>query len=221
MNQTIFKNKKFNHKKLIEFGFVDDGEKYFYSKYILKNQFNLLITIFKSGKIDTQLIETDTKEPYTLHLIEGVKGAFVGQVKEEYDKILDSVCKNCFENNVFKSEYALKIIEYINKKYNDELEYLWEKLPSAAICRRKDNKKWYIIFMIIPKNKLGLKDNSPAEIINFKAQPDEVAALIDNKKYFHAYHMNKKYWLSVILDESLDLEEIFARIDNSYKLALK
>lgn len=34
-------------------------------------------------------------------------------------------------------------IEYVRKKYGDELEFLWTKFPDNAAWRRKDNRKWY------------------------------------------------------------------------------
>ena len=36
--------------------------------------------------------------------------------------------------------------------------------------------------------------------------------------FYKAYHMNKKKWISIILDETLSDEDIFKYIDESYQL---
>ena len=45
--------------------------------------------------------------------------------------------------------------------------------------------------------------------------------IVDNNKYFRAYHMNKKMWTTIVLDGRLPTEEILKRIDDSYKLTDK
>ncbi|MBF1207631.1 MAG: MmcQ/YjbR family DNA-binding protein, partial [Fusobacterium periodonticum] len=42
---------------------------------------------------------------------------------------------------------------------------------------------------------------------------------IDNKRYFPAYHMNKKHWCTICLDGTVELEKIYRLIDISYELA--
>ena len=50
---------------------------------------------------------------------------------------------------------------------------------------------------------------------------EEVQRLVDNKSIFPAWHMNKKHWITIILDGSMPLDEIFKFIDRSYELAKK
>ena len=56
------------------------------------------------------------------------------------------------------------------------------------------------------------------EVINLRAPKDEVPELLKLKHIYPAYHMNKKSWITIVLDGSCTLEEIFARIDKSYEL---
>jgi len=44
--------------------------------------------------------------------------------------------------------------------------------------------------------------------------------LLSNKSYYPGWHMNKKNWYTIILDGSVETEEIYKRIDESYRLAL-
>ncbi|MCR0350613.1 MmcQ/YjbR family DNA-binding protein [[Clostridium] innocuum] len=41
---------------------------------------------------------------------------------------------------------------------------------------------------------------------------------MDHVCYFPAYHMNKTYWFSVLLDQKLSWEQLQRLIDESYQL---
>jgi predicted DNA-binding protein (MmcQ/YjbR family) len=142
-------------------------------------------------------------------------------VREEYNGILKDIAQNCYEIGVFKYETTYKIMDYIKTKYNDDVEYLWEKFPDNAVARRKDNKKWYLAILTVAKDKLGFEDKGKIEIIDLRVKPDELQELIKNDNIFPAYHMNKKHWITMLLDGSTSLDEIHKRIDESYILAKK
>ena len=57
------------------------------------------------------------------------------------------------------------------------------------------------------------------EIIDLRIKPEDVEALLDGKKYFPGYHMNKRHWYTICLDGSVPIEEIFCRVDESFALA--
>lgn len=224
--ENIFEGKKPNIKKLLEFGFKKEKtpqKKGFYTfcAFLSDGEFKLTVKIDDKNFISTTLVETQTNEIYNLHLVDSANGEFVGKIKKEYNEILDSIYEKCFEYDSFKNSISKDIIKYIKEKYKDELEYLWEKSPDSAIIRRCDNLKWYLVFLKVQKNKLNLDGGEVVEIIDLRAEPDEINEIVDNKKYFRGYHMNKKHWLTMILDGSVLLNEILDRIDNSYNLAGK
>ena len=65
---------------------------------------------------------------------------------------------------------------------------------------------------------LNLSDN---QSINLKCDPDEALEL---REHYHAvlpgYHMNKKLWNTIILDNSIPDTLIMKWIDNSYELVV-
>lgn len=217
----LYKNRKINFKKLIKYGFIKRKENYILSKSLNDCNFIINITISLEGIISAIIIEPDFNEPYTLHLVEGATGSFVSNIKVQYKQILKDIIDKCCDIDVFKTKMSEKLISYVRKKYNDELEFLWEKSPNNAIWRRKDNNKWYGTILTVSKEKLGIKSNEIVEIINLRVLSEELIKLIDNKKYFLGYHMNKKNWCSIILDGSVSYEEICQKIDNSYFLVGK
>ena len=217
--EYLLKKKKINYNKLIKYGFKKENEKYTYKKNILDNEFRIYISIDNDKKY-SKLIEVAFNDEYALVDVEEAVGEFVGKVKEEYDRIIFDIIDKCSEKEVFKSKQTKDIIEYVRKKYNDELEFLWEKYDDNAIWRNKENDKWYGLVLTIKKEKLGIKSDKVIEILDLRYQKDDIEKIVDNKNVFPGYHMNKKSWITVKLDNSIKNEEIYKLIDNSYELSL-
>ena len=219
---NTFKNKKLIPSKLIKYGFKKNKEKYSYTFDILNGEFEFYIEIDSlKNECQTEIKETATGEIYTLHLLPDAQGTFIGKIREEYEHILDDIKKNCFENGIFEWDYTYRVIDYCRKKYNDEVEYLWEQFPRNGICRSKDNQKWYLALLSVNGKKLGQNIDEIIEVIDLRARTEEIPQLLNSKNIYPAYHMNKKHWITIILDGSVSLEEIYRRIDESYKIAEK
>ena len=216
---NFIKDKKIDFKKLEEFGFKLKDNSYYYHTSLLKNQFKMTIKINLDNSIFTEIIDTETNEPYVLHLLEMKRSGYSEKVYKAYSEVLEKIKKECFEDEIFKANYAKEIINYIKNKYGDELEFLWEKSPKNAVVRRKSTNKWYAVILTVSKRKLNLDCDEIIEVINLHNIAEEIEKLIDNKKYFPAYHMNKKYWCTICLDRTVELKEIYKLIDISYKLA--
>ena len=71
----------------------------------------------------------------------------------------------------------------------------------------------------LARRKLGLDEDGFVEILDLQSPPECIAEIVDGKRYFKGYHMNKKHWMTVCLDGSLPFKEICKRIDESYLLA--
>ena len=57
------------------------------------------------------------------------------------------------------------------------------------------------------------------EAVNLKH--DQVADLLSKKGIYPAFHMNKRYWISVVLDDTLSDEEVLELIERSWNLTIK
>ncbi len=216
---VLFKNRKINTDRLHPFGFSPTKSGHSYSTDLLNGQFQMTVNITKGGKVSADVMDSSSQEIYVLHRVPGAAGAFVGKVREEYEGILKKIAEACFEPDVFKNEYAKQVIQYVRKSYQDELQFLWTKFPENAVYRRQDNAKWYAALLVLKKSKLGLDGDDAIDIIDLRGKPEDISALIDGKKYFPGFHMNKKNWFTICLDGSVPLEEIFHRIDESFALA--
>lgn len=219
--RSIFQRKAVVWDKLSSYGFTYDSGGYTYHTVLPDSGFEMKVTIAPGGKVLASVIDPAVNEPYTLHLVNSAVGSFVGGIRSEYEQILRDIADQCFEPDVFKNAQTKALIRYVRDTYGDELEYLWIKFPDNAVWRRKDTGKWYGALLSVSTDKLGVSPGKMAEIIDLRIQPDKMAALIDQKIYFPGWHMNKKNWYTVILDESVPLEELCRRIDESYRLAVK
>ena len=219
MFEELFNRKTVNTEKALSFGFTQREDKYIYETDILDGLFFLQIIILFEGSIDTKLTEKSTGGEYLLYKTNAV-GPFVGEVRKAVETILVQIADKCFDIEVFKSSQAKEIICYVRDRYGDELEFLWKKFPDNAVWRRKDTKKWYGAILTVAKNKLGLDSNEIVEIIDLRIQPQKMEALLSSENYYPGWHMNKKNWYTIILDGSVETEEICKCIDESYRLAL-
>ena len=220
INEQIFKNKKLNSSKLLKYGFTSADNTYSLYTEILDNQFGLTVKITETD-IETEVTDLATDEPYTLFLVSEASGSFVGAVRSAYQEVMSDIAKNCFDEFVFKSECTQSVIKYVSETYGDSLEFLWEKFTDNAVWRRKDNRKWYAAILTVSRSKLGFPSDEKIEVIDLRYDHEEIDKIIANKKIFGGYHMNKKHWITICLDGSVELAQIQSLIDNSYKLAKK
>lgn len=110
-----------------------------------------------------------------------------------------------------------EIFKYVKKQYGTIPEYLWKSSPENAILRHKSGK-WYAVIMRIEKSKLGLEEVGLIEIINVKCEPDMVPLLTQTYGFLPGYHMNKKYWITILLDGTVSEAKILDFLDMSYDL---
>lgn len=221
MAEIQLKNKSVAFGKLENFGFRQAAENFLFEKKICDSQFLMEIKISSDGKIFTKITDNFSGEEYILHLVEGAAGSYVGAVRQEYEEVLKNFLETCCESNIFRGEITQEIIKFVREKYGDELEFLWERLPDAAIWRRKDSRKWYGALMNISERKLKLDSEKNVDILDLHGDPDEIKKIVDGEKFFPGWHMNKKSWFTVRLDGSVSVEEICELLEKSYTLAAK
>lgn len=218
IEKEIFKKAKIDINKLEDYGFKKEKDYYIYNKMIM-NTFNVEI-IVKDDKLTGKIIDTELDEEYTNFRVEKNTGEFVNKVREEYRKILEDIKNNCSLEKEFIYDQTNKVTKYIYDKYKVKPEFLWEKYDDYGIFRNKNNKKWFSIIMNVDKSKIE-KGTGEIEIINVKVEENMLKELLKQKGFYEAYHMNKKYWLTIVLDDTVDDEIIFSLIDNSFNLVNK
>lgn len=113
------------------------------------------------------------------------------------------------------------VFGYVKENYGTEPEFLWANTPDAAVLRNRRNKKWYALVMSVPKNKIGLDGEGCIDVLNVKCSSLVREILIGEGKAIPAYHMNKRLWISIPLNERITPTELYAVIDESYDIIQK
>ncbi len=213
----MFKRSIPDYKKILEYGFKLKDNLYTYSKEFFNNSFKAIITIDTNNKVAGEVIDLETNEAYLSLRVKVQNGEYVGKVRDEYISILKDIKEKCFISRYFIFNQTNRISNKINELYNVKPEFLWEDTPGCGVFRRKDSNKWFGIIMNVGKNKVDKKDNQDeVEVMNIKLDEDEIIKLLNLKGFYPAYHMNKKKWISIILDDTLDDEEIIKLVNESY-----
>ena len=214
----IFKAYEFNKKKAISFGFIEENGIFKYRSLILENDFQMIVSIVDK-EISFHVYDQETGDLYPQVHMESMRGSFVGAVREACLEVLYQIRKSCFDVQVFICPQTERVMAIVQEKYGNQLEYLWEKSPDTAILRHDSNQKWYAVLMKISWEKLDKGREGLVEVINVKH--DQVVSLIQEKGIYPAFHMNKRYWISVPLDDTFTDEKVLELFEISWDLTRK
>lgn len=215
----FFAHRKPDREKLLRYGFTEGEQGYTYITSLLGGELELTVFVAPDGIVSTGMTDTFTGDEYVLYKVASSVGSYVGEVRTACGEVLTDISRTCFRPDAYHGEQTAAVLAYAREQYGDEPEFLWEKLSDSAILRRKDNQKWYAVFMTLSRRKLGLPSDEIAEIIDLRIDPSQMASTVDHARYFPGWHMNKKSWYTVVLDGSVPTEELFRRMDESYALA--
>ena len=96
-----------------------------------------------------------------------------------------------------------EVIKLISENYSVNAEYLWDG-ETHAVFRHPVSKKWFGIIMEVKKKNLHLENcecsDKTEDVMNVKLNPVLIEDLLHEETFLPAYHMNKKYWVTIRLD---------------------
>lgn len=208
--QDILKNYTFNEDSLIDYGFYQDGNDYLFSKKI-NNQFIMEVRINNKG-LFVRVLDKDNLEEYIPFKIDSINGTYVQSIRDLVNQEIDVILKKCFNKN----QILDNVLEYVAIKFGTIPDHPFD--DDSIVFRV--NRKWYGLIMQIDKSKI-MDSKGKCVIINLKIDKDKIPHIIDNKNIFKAYHMNKKYWISVLIDNNIDIKYLYELINESYSLVVK
>lgn len=221
LEEKIFERKRFVSEQLLKYGFQKKADGYVYETDFMEGEFHAIITVSEKGSVVGKVIDVMNNEEYAQLRMERLNGAYIGQVRKEYEKLLNKIAETCCTTVLFAFEQANRITEMILKKYDVHPDFPWEQnlYQSSGVFRHSDSKKWFALIMNVKWNAL-LKDNNQntVDVINLKVNSKDSGALTAIKGIYPGYHMNHKNWISVVLNETLSDDEVSKLIANSFSL---
>ena len=198
--------------KLICFGFEECGEKLILKKQISSGEFYVLLQITEKT-VTAEVFETETREKYVLFDVPSAQGAFVGALRNEVKALIDEVRRKCFD----ASDINQKYLEFLESEFCTCGDTPWaDEGDTTSTVYRLPNRKWFALVMKIKFKNLGFESDEPVWVVNLKAE--NIDSIVDRKSVFPAYHMNKKYWITVLLTSVTDFDQLCALTRRSYEL---
>lgn len=114
-----------------------------------------------------------------------------------------------------------EVLAYARKTYQAVPDAPFRTAPTYLVLRHADTRKWYALFMDVPRKKLGLPGDESVDILNIKCDPLLSGSLCMKAGFLPAYHMHRESWITILLDGSIDAREIFPLLDMSYESTRK
>ena len=225
--EEIFIRKRPLVKEALKYGFrrSDDGNDLIYSDKIMDGDFTCSVAIHPDGTVKCLVLDTESGEEYTPVNIEAYTGSYVGSVREAFREMLTRIEESCFEDVPFVSDQANRIALAIENKYGARPEHPFKK-DEGAVFRHSTSGRWFALDMYVKRSKIDDQntDGTEAEIegmidvMNVKIDPDKLDALLREPGICRCYHMNKKLWVTLTMDDRLSDDRIMKLIQNSYDL---
>lgn len=224
--KQIFSKKRVKFDALVDYGFVYENGAYVYNETFMDGDFRAEVRIDGDGNVDGSVFDAFDGEEYLPIKVKNSVGAFVGEVRKAYADILQRIADSCFENERFIYEQTNRIARMIERRYGETPDYPFSTAPTYAVFRYPKNRKWYALVMdirrhLLTKEEVSNPEDSPViEVLNVKVDPAAYDETMKLPAVYPCYHMNRANWISILLDGSLDDEQIMALIDVSRNFAV-
>ncbi len=199
-------------EKLIQFGFCNSGDNLLLKREIAGGQFYTLVQLSEKT-LSADVYESSTDEKYVLFNVASAHGAFIGHIRDEVETLIEKIRDECFICEDIKQKY----LDFLHSYFNTSGDRPWsEQGDETSTVYRCPNKKWFALVMKIKFKNLGFESVEPVWAVNLKAE--NIDSITDKKSIFPAYHMNKKYWITVLLTSITDFNLLCELTRKSYAL---
>ncbi len=199
-------------------GFVEKKGIWCVERLIMDGEFRVEFSVKRSGDVEGRIFDCETGDEYLAVKIPGISGAFVAAVRSEYLKFLEEIAAACFTVQPFKGDQANRICSAIGGKWGVSPEFPWAD-DDSAVFRDPRTRKWFALIMEVAREKIQPGQKGTVEVVNVKAGAAVVPALISQPGIYRCYHMNKKMWVTVALDDTRSDDQVMALIGTSRAFA--
>ncbi|MBR1619952.1 hypothetical protein IJ674_08670 [bacterium] len=147
IERNIFQRYSPDFKKLKDYGFKKVDDIFKIELLFKEGLFKAVITINSDEDLSGKVYEVENDEEFLPLRVESNQGAFVGEVRAEYEKLLINIRDNCFTKKYYIFPQSNRITNLIIQKYGNEPEFLWEKFKGSGIFRNPGTRKWYFAIL--------------------------------------------------------------------------
>ena len=203
-------------------GFRKVNDVWQYEQAFLDGAFHAVLTIDAAGRVAGKVIDTMTEEEYLPLRLTNPAGSYVYGVRHAYEELLRRIADTCFVRLPFASPQANRLCQRIQETWGDAPEFPWKQkaYATSGVFRHPETRKWYAAILPVSWDKVVPGREGDVELLNVKVA-DAAAKVTSYAGCYPAYHMNKKYWVSVSLDETMTDAAIWDMLRGSYAFAAK
>ena len=211
----ILKTAKILPEKLADFGFEKNDDSFLCRKDLAGTDFYVVLKL-ESENLSAEVFEKTTDERYVLFDVERAKGSFDCSVRKQVFGIIDKFREKCCVSTDVKKKYA----EFIQERFGINGDNPWQDTPEYTVFRC-ENKKWFALVMKIKFRQIGIFGDEDVFVVNLKSDCEKIPEIVDKKTVFPAWHMNKKYWITVLLTSATDWKKLCELTERSFELVNK
>lgn len=203
-------------------GFRKINDVWQYETSFLDGAFRAVLTIDAAGQVAGKVIDTMTEEEYLPLRLTNPAGSYVYGVCHAYEELLRGIAEACFVRLPFALPQANRICQRIQEVWGDVPEFPWKQkaYATSGVFRHPETRKWYAAILPVSWDKVVAGREGSIELLNLKVM-DAAAKVLAHAGCYPAYHMNKKYWVSVSLDETMTDAAIWDMLRESHAFAAK
>ena len=220
IEEKIFARAIADFDKMADYGFIRSAAGFVYEKEFMNGDFKAVVIVDEQGKVSGEVYETDSNDIYLPLRVDEISSGFVGEVRSAYEQILRDVREHCCNTNYFTFPQTNRLTGEIFARYGDAPEFPWKKYDDYGVFRNPDSRKWYALIMNIDKSRLDKKLSGDIEIVNLKLDADKIPELLKLAGFYPAYHMNKKSWITITLDDSVSDDVLLELVAESHDFTI-
>lgn len=201
--------------KLKQYGFKKDKTDWIFSKQL--DSMNIVIRINDElDEMQTDVFDAATNEKF-LPFYQQQKSEYAANIVKNVKALQQDILDKCFTEQNIKED----LFNWCTKKWPDRELNTWEKFPKYVALKDKATGKWFALFANVKLSSLDknqFKSDQEVWVVNVKLD-DATKSTIDHKRYFPAFHMGKKNWVSILLDSKTNIPVTQELIKESYENA--
>ena len=135
IEQEVFRRRTVRFDALVPFGFERDESGYRYAEAFMDGEFCAVVRIDSEGRVHGTVTAVDSGEEYLPLLVGSSTGAFVGEVREQYRRILERIAESCTTKEPFLSAQSNGIARLIRERLGEEPDFPFKDLPGCGVFR--------------------------------------------------------------------------------------
>lgn len=198
IESDFFRKTTFDPQLLRKEGVREDTQGFHVVDEVMEGRFRAELVIHPDGTATGRLVECALGEEYLPLRAMGQKGSFVSRARMAYLEFLKQVADRYGTNRYFVSEQLNRISDWVFEAFGERPDFPFKNDKTGAVFRNQENRKWYLLAI--------LRKGEECELVDVKVDRNLAPAMVAMPGFLPAYHMNKKNWISIRMDGTVDDE---------------